>query len=295
MIQLNYISKFFEEVTAVDSVSLNIEKGDIYGLLGPNGAGKTTTIRMMMGIIEPDAGEILCNGNLIRQDDRLNFGYLPEERGLYQKQKLKETLQYFGRLRGLAGKGLNSEIDMWLERFDFSNSANRKIEELSKGNQQKVQFILALLHKPEFIVLDEPFTGLDPLNQVLLKDIIQEKREEGVTFIFSTHQMEQVERLCTNICLINKGSVLIDGPLTEVKEKHRKNAITVRYEGDLSTSELARFIPDHEIENGELTGVLKSSPAEFLEWLNKQVDILSFAQSTPSLEQIFIEEVRAAL
>lgn len=295
MIQLNYISKFFEEVTAVDSVSLNIEKGDIYGLLGPNGAGKTTTIRMMMGIIEPDAGEILCNGNLIRQDDRLNFGYLPEERGLYQKQKLKETLQYFGRLRGLAGKGLNSEIDMWLERFDFSNSANRKIEELSKGNQQKVQFILALLHKPEFIVLDEPFTGLDPLNQVLLKDIIQEKREEGVTFIFSTHQMEQVERLCTNICLINKGSVLIDGPLTEVKEKHRKNAITVRYEGDLSTSELARFIPDHEIENGELTGVLKSSPAEFLEWLNKQVDILSFAQSTPSLEQIFIEEVQAAL
>ncbi len=294
MIQLNYISKFFEEVTAVDSVSLNIEKGDIYGLLGPNGAGKTTTIRMMMGIIEPDAGEILCNGNLIRQDDRLNFGYLPEERGLYQKQKLKETLQYFGRLRSLAGKGLNSEIDMWLERFNFSNSANRKIEELSKGNQQKVQFILALLHKPEFIVLDEPFTGLDPLNQVLLKDIIQEKREEGVTFIFSTHQMEQVERLCTNICLINKGKVLIDGPLSDVKEKHRKNAVTVRYEGDLSTSELARFIPDHQIENGELTGVLKSSPAEFLEWLNKQVDILSFAQSTPSLEQIFIEEVRAA-
>ncbi len=294
MIQLNYISKFFEEVTAVDSVSLNIEKGDIYGLLGPNGAGKTTTIRMMMGIIEPDAGEIMCNGNLIRQDDRLNFGYLPEERGLYQKQKLKETLQYFGRLRSLSEKGLNSEIDMWLERFNFSNSANRKIEELSKGNQQKVQFILALLHKPKFIVLDEPFTGLDPLNQVLLKDIIQEKREEGVTFIFSTHQMEQVERLCTNICLINKGKVLIDGPLSDVKEKHRKNAVTVRYEGDLSTSELARFIPDHQIENGELTGVLKSSPAEFLEWLNKQVDILSFAQSTPSLEQIFIEEVRAA-
>jgi len=294
LIQLNYISKFFEEVTAVDSVSLNIEKGDIYGLLGPNGAGKTTTIRMMMGIIEPDAGEIMCNGNLIRQDDRLNFGYLPEERGLYQKQKLKETLQYFGRLRSLSEKGLNSEIDMWLERFNFSNSANRKIEELSKGNQQKVQFILALLHKPEFIVLDEPFTGLDPLNQVLLKDIIQEKREEGVTFIFSTHQMEQVERLCTNICLINKGKVLIDGPLSDVKEKHRKNAVTVRYEGDLSTSELARFIPDHQIENGELTGVLKSSPEEFLEWVNKQVDILSFAQSTPSLEQIFIEEVRAA-
>ena len=294
MIQLQSISKYFEEVSAVDHVSFSIEKGDIYGLLGPNGAGKTTAIRMLMGILEPDEGEIIWNGHTISRENRVNFGYLPEERGLYQKQKLKETLQYFGRLRGVNGKELNSEIDMWLERFDFSDSAGRKIEELSKGNQQKVQFILALLHKPDFIILDEPFTGLDPINQVLLKDIIQEKREEGVTFIFSTHQMEQVERLCTNICLINKGKILIEGSLSAVKEKHRKNAVTVKYEGELKNDNLEQFIPEFQNDNCELSGVLKTPTTEFLEWLNKQVDILSFAQSTPSLEQIFIEEVRAA-
>ncbi|MAD52202.1 MAG: ATP-binding cassette domain-containing protein [Candidatus Marinimicrobia bacterium] len=295
MIQLQSISKYFEEVTAVDHVSFRIEKGDIYGLLGPNGAGKTTTIRMLMGILEPDEGEIIWNGNSISREDRVNFGYLPEERGLYQKQKLKETLQYFGRLRGVSGKELNSEIDMWLERFDFSDSAGRKIEELSKGNQQKVQFILALLHKPDFIILDEPFTGLDPINQVLLKDIIQKKREEGVTFIFSTHQMEQVERLCTNICLINKGKILIEGSLSAVKEKHRKNAVTVKYEGELKNDNLEQFFPEFQNDNCELSGVLKTPTTDFLDWLNKQVEIISFTQSTPTLEQIFIEEVHSAI
>lgn len=295
MIQLQSISKYFEEVTAVDHVSFRIEKGDIYGLLGPNGAGKTTAIRMLMGILEPDEGEIIWNGHTISRENRVNFGYLPEERGLYQKQKLKETLQYFGRLRGVNGKELNSEIDMWLERFDFSDSAGRKIEELSKGNQQKVQFILALLHKPDFIILDEPFTGLDPINQVLLKDIIQEKREEGVTFIFSTHQMEQVERLCTNICLINKGKILIEGSLSAVKEKHRKNAVTVKYEGELKNDNLEQFIPEFQNDNCELSGVLKTPTTDFLDWLNKQVEIISFTQSTPTLEQIFIEEVHSAI
>ncbi len=295
MIQLQSISKYFEEVTAVDHVSFRIEKGDIYGLLGPNGAGKTTAIRMLMGILEPDEGKIIWNGHTISRENRVNFGYLPEERGLYQKQKLKETLQYFGRLRRVSGKELNSEIDMWLERFDFSDSAGRKIEELSKGNQQKVQFILALLHKPDFIILDEPFTGLDPINQVLLKDIIQEKREEGVTFIFSTHQMEQVERLCTNICLINKGKILIEGSLSAVKEKHRKNAVTVKYEGELKNDNLEQFIPEFQNDNCELSGVLKTPTTDFLDWLNKQVEIISFTQSTPTLEQIFIEEVHSAI
>ena len=295
MIQLQSISKYFEEVTAVDHVSFRIEKGDIYGLLGPNGAGKTTAIRMLMGILEPDEGKIIWNGHTISRENRVNFGYLPEERGLYQKQKLKETLQYFGRLRGVNGKELNSEIDMWLERFDFSDSAGRKIEELSKGNQQKVQFILALLHKPDFIILDEPFTGLDPINQVLLKDIIQEKREEGVTFIFSTHQMEQVERLCTNICLINKGKILIEGSLSAVKEKHRKNAVTVKYEGELKNDNLEQFFPEFQNDNCELSGVLKTPTTDFLDWLNKQVEIISFTQSTPTLEQIFIEEVHSAI
>jgi len=171
--------------------------------------------------------------------------------------------------------------------------ANRKIRELSKGNQQKVQFILALFHQPEFVILDEPFTGLDPLNQVLLKEIIEEKRQEGVTFIFSTHQMEQVERICTNICLMNKGKVLIEGPLSDIKEKHRKNAVTVRYEGILDAHQITRFIQDPEMANDEVSGVLKVKPNDFINWLNQKVNILSFTQRTPSLEQIFIEEVRA--
>lgn len=294
MIQIDKITKQYDELKAVDGVSFSIEQGDIYGLLGPNGAGKTTTIRMLMGILEPDDGQIVWQNTALTREGRSQFGYLPEERGLYQKQKLGETLQYFGRLRGMSGKELQHEIDQWLERFDFSDSGNRKIEELSKGNQQKVQFILALLHRPDFVVLDEPFTGLDPLNQVLLKDIIQEKREEGVTFIFSTHQMEQVERLCTNICLINKGQVLIDGTLKEVKEKHSNNAVTVKYEGEISETELSRFITDPKMEKGEFNGVLSTSSSEFISWLNEHVEILSFSQSTPSLEQIFIEEVKAA-
>ena len=294
MIQIDKITKQYDELKAVDGVSFSIEQGDIYGLLGPNGAGKTTTIRMLMGILEPDDGQIVWQNTALTREGRSQFGYLPEERGLYQKQKLGETLQYFGRLRGMSGKDLQNEIGQWLVRFDFADSTNRKIEELSKGNQQKVQFILALLHRPDFVVLDEPFTGLDPLNQVLLKDIIQEKREEGVTFIFSTHQMEQVERLCTNICLINKGQVLIDGTLKEVKEKHSNNAVTVKYEGEISETELSRFITDPKMENGEFNGVLSTSSSEFISWLNEHVEILSFSQSTPSLEQIFIEEVKAA-
>jgi len=293
LIKLDNICKSFDDILAVDQVTFEIEKGDIYGLLGPNGAGKTTTIRMLMGIIEPDRGQVLRNEKIITRRDRLKFGYLPEERGLYQKQKLKESLMYFGRLRGMNRHTISSNIDRWLERFNFTQDANRKIQELSKGNQQKVQFILALFHQPEFVILDEPFTGLDPLNQVLLKEIIEEKRKKGVTFIFSTHQMEQVERICTNICLMNKGKVLIEGPLSDIKEKHRKNAVTVRYEGTLDSDQLIGFIQDPEMTNDEVSGVLKVKPNDFINWLNQKVNILSFTQRTPSLEQIFIEEVRA--
>jgi len=286
------ICKSFDDIKAVDHVSLHIEKGEVVGLLGPNGAGKTTIIRMMMGIIEPDKGEILWADHAINRQDRVKMGYLPEERGLYQKQKLKESLIYFGRLRGGKDKEISQEIDKWLYRFGFAEMAHKKIKELSKGNQQKVQFILALLHNPEFVILDEPFTGLDPLNQLLLKEIIKEKSEDGVTFIFSTHQMEQVERLCSNICLIDKGKVLVNGPLSDIKEKHGENAITVQYEGSLTETEVTQFIPEPKIENGELSGVLQSSSKEFIHWLNQKVSILSFEKSAPSLEQIFIEEVR---
>ena len=203
VLSLENLTKQYEGVRAVDGVSFRVEQGDIYGFLGPNGAGKTTTIRMIMGIIHPDSGVINLNGSDINELSRENLGYLPEDRGLYQKQKLEETIHYFGILRGLDKEEARSRASMWLERFSLIDQGNRKIEELSKGNQQKIQFILALLHDPGLLILDEPFTGLDPLNQLLLKEIIQEKRDEGKTIVFSTHQMEQVERLCTNICLIN--------------------------------------------------------------------------------------------
>ena len=193
MLILNDLTKRFDGVHAVKNISFKVEKGDVYGFLGPNGAGKTTTIRMIMGIIQPDSGLIHLNGENINSKGRKNLGYLPEDRGLYQKQKLAEILNYFGMLRGLSSLEAKKRSSMWLERFELGSQGTRKVEDLSKGNQQKIQFIISLLHDPDLIILDEPFTGLDPLNQLLLKEIMQEKQKEGKTIIFSTHQMEQVE------------------------------------------------------------------------------------------------------
>ena len=185
MLILEGLRKQFDGAYAVNNVSFKVDKGDVYGFLGPNGAGKTTTIRMIMGIIHPDNGSIDLNGNDINALGRQNLGYLPEDRGLYQKQRIEEILHYFGSLRGLQKLDAKKKSSMWLDRFGLSDQGDRKVEELSKGNQQKIQFILSLLHDPDLIILDEPFTGLDPLNQILLKEIIQEKQDEGKTIIFS--------------------------------------------------------------------------------------------------------------
>ncbi len=294
MIEIQNIHKQYDKVTAVDHVSFSIETGDIFGLLGPNGAGKTTIIRMLMSIIEPDFGTILLNGSPVKEVERKSLGYLPEERGLYPNQKLLETLMYLGGLKGVPKNRLKQDTMDWLERFNLADRAHHKIQELSKGNQQKIQFIMALIQKPDFVILDEPFTGLDPLNQLLLKDIIEEKQKEGVTFIFSTHQMEQVERLCTNICLINNGKVLVKGTLEDVREKHRKDAVEVRFSGDMDEAGLADFMDDPKLNGATLKGVLKKPPRDFLNWLNPKVEIDSFRIDTPSLEQIFIEEVKAS-
>lgn len=292
MLSLKELVKQYEGVRAVNNVSFNVEQGDVYGFLGPNGAGKTTTIRMIMGIIHPDSGKIVLNNKDINDIGRENLGYLPEDRGLYQKQKLEETIHYFGILRGLNNQDVRSRTSMWLERFELSGQGNRKIEELSKGNQQKIQFILALLHDPSLLILDEPFTGLDPLNQLLLKEIIQEKREEGKTIIFSTHQMEQVERLCTNICLINKGKIIVEGPLEDIRNSHTSDAVEVRYSGDLDTDKASTFFTELELKDTKLSGILSKEPSDFLSWINSNVSVESFQIKVPSLEQIFIEEVK---
>ena len=291
MLQINHLSKQFKNTKAVDSISFNVQKGDIYGFLGPNGAGKTTSIRMIMGIIKPDTGTITLNDYDINTIGRQNLGYLPEDRGLYQKQNLGEILHYFGLLKGLDKENAINRASFWLERFNLGDQQMRKVEELSKGNQQKIQFILALLHDPQLIILDEPFTGLDPVNQILLKEVIKEKQNEGKTIIFSTHQMEQVERLCNNICLINKGQILLEGSLNEIRESHSNDAIEVKFSGEIDSSKLELFLSDFEINENIVSGVLKKRKNEFLEWMIPQVNIESFNVSVPTLEQIFIKEV----
>ena len=279
---------------AVDQVSFAVHKGDIYGFLGPNGAGKTTTIRMIMGIIQPDSGSIEISDNNMDNLGRQIIGYLPEDRGLYQKQKLGEIIVYFGLLRGLEKTEAKAKAAEWLERFGLGDQQKRKVEELSKGNQQKVQFILSLVHDPTLLILDEPFTGLDPLNQLLLKEIIQEKRKAGTTILFSTHQMEQVERLCNNICLINQGRIIVEGALESIRAAHQSNAVEVAFTGELNKEIAQVYFNEVAITESKISGILKDDSSSFLRWINDQVSVESFQAKTPSLEQIFIEEVRAA-
>ena len=292
MLSLEKLVKQYDGVRAVDNVSFSINKGDIYGFLGPNGAGKTTTIRMIMGIIRPDSGIIKLNGQNINSFERRNLGYLPEDRGLYQKQKLSETIHYFGLLRGLAKEDSKRKTSLWLDRFNLKDQRNRKIEELSKGNQQKIQFILAFLHDPELLILDEPFTGLDPLNQLLLKEIIQEKSEEGKTIVFSTHQMEQVERLCSNICLINRGQIIIEGKLEDIRKANQTNAVEVLFSGSLKDKDIKSHLNNYDIKEKSVSGFLNEKPSDFLDWINKKVEVKSFQLQVPSLEKIFIDQVR---
>ncbi len=294
MLKLANISKQYDGVRAVDQVSFAVQKGDIYGFLGPNGAGKTTTIRMIMGIIQPDSGSIEISDNNMENLGRQIIGYLPEDRGLYQKQKLGEIIVYFGLLRGLEKTAAKAKAAEWLERFGLGDQQKRKVEELSKGNQQKVQFILSLVHDPTLLILDEPFTGLDPLNQLLLKEIIQEKRKAGTTILFSTHQMEQVERLCNNICLINQGRIIVEGALESIQAAHQSNAVEVVFTGELNKEIAKVYFNEVAITESKIAGILKDDSSSFLRWINDQVSVESFQVKTPSLEQIFIEEVRAA-
>ena len=292
MLELNNLIKQYDGIKAVDNIELKIEKGDIFGFLGPNGAGKTTTIRMIMGIIEPDSGTILLNQKNISENGRGKLGYLPEDRGLYQKQKLEETINYFASLRGLSKIKAIDQTHYWLERFELYEQRNRRIEELSKGNQQKIQFILSLIHDPSLLILDEPFTGLDPLNQVLLKEIIQEKSKEGKTILFSTHQMEQVERICNNICLINKGKIILNGKLEDIRKANSKNYVNVQYRGELDLEKIKLFFKNIKFNKSNFSGELAKPSSEMLQWLSQSVHVELFEMQTPTLEHIFIESIK---
>lgn len=293
MLSIRNLRKTFDRVVAVDDISLEVHRGEVYGLLGPNGAGKTTTIRTVLDIIKPDSGEITFDGRPFSKDLWNLIGYLPEERGLYKKSKVLSTILYFAALKGVSEHEAKQLAARWLERFDLMDAPHRKVEELSKGNQQKVQLITALIHDPQLLVFDEPFSGLDPVNQILLKDILLELRKKNVAIIFSTHQMEQVERLCDNLSLINKGKVVLQGSLRDIKKSHGSNTVLIEFEGDGS------FL-------GKLKGVVKadiyanaaelrlsdiSASGSLLAAVTDKLDVKKFEVQEPSLQSIFVSVV----
>ena len=295
LIQIENVSKNFGEFKAVDNVSFNIEKGSVYGLLGPNGAGKTTTIRMVMDIIAPDSGKIIFSGNQQSGDFADQIGYLPEERGLYRKMKVKDVILFMAELRGMDRTDAFNEIDRWLQKMDLVEWQNKKIEELSKGMAQKIQFITTVIHKPELIILDEPFSGLDPINMTLLKDLMLELNVEGATIIFSTHIMEQAEKLCEKICLINAGKIVVEGDLKEIKKSFGRSSIEIEYSGNVDLIKNSRFV-ERCNDFGRYVEVKLRAPEHYSallrELVEAPVDITRFELMEPTLHEIFVQSVK---
>ena len=292
-IELKNVRKSYDQFVAVDDLSFQIEQGAVFGLLGPNGAGKTSTIRMMIGITVPDAGEIQMFGKPFERSSLNRVGYLPEERGLYKKMKVLDQLIFLGQLHGLDAPRARRQALAWSERMEISGWLEKKVEELSKGMQQKIQFIATLLHEPDFIIMDEPFGGLDPVNAALLKDALLDLKSKGKTILFSTHRMDQVEKLCDTICLINRGKSVLQGDLKEIKARHGKSNVQIEYEGDgnfLSQSQLVGSYNNYgnyvEVRLAE-----GADPQQLLHLVAERSRVSKFELMEPSLEEIFIETV----
>jgi ABC-2 type transport system ATP-binding protein len=295
VVEAEGIVKSYDGVKAVQDVSFSIRAGSIYGLLGPNGAGKTTTIRMLMRIILPDAGGIRIFGDDLKRADKARIGYLPEERGLYKKMKVIDLLTFLGMIKRMDRADARTRAAEWLERLDLAEFAEKKAEELSKGMQQKLQFIATVLHEPDLIILDEPFSGLDPVNTNLLKDIILEYHNKGHTVIFSTHMMEQVEKLCESICLINKGKIVLSGTLDGVKEEYGLNGVTLRFEGDGSFLKDLPGVASINDYGNEVFMRLEpgGDPAKVLDAARNRLEVKKYEVAVPSIHDIFIERVQA--
>ena len=295
IVQVENISKHFGEFKAVDNVSFNIEKGSVYGLLGPNGAGKTTTIRMVMDIIAPDSGKITFSGNQQSGDYADQIGYLPEERGLYRKMKVKDVILFMAELRGMNRADTFNEIDRWLQKMDLTEWKDKKIEELSKGMAQKIQFIATVIHKPGLIILDEPFSGLDPINMTLLKDLMLELNADGATIIFSTHIMEQAEKLCERICLVNTGKIVLEGDLSEIKKSFGRSSVEIEYSGNVDLIKNSQFV-ERCNDFGRYVEVKLRAPEHYSallrELVEASVDITRFELMEPTLHEIFVQSVK---
>ncbi len=294
ILELLDVRKSYEGHQAVAGVSFEVPAGSIFGLLGPNGAGKTTTIRMILDILAPDSGEIRMFGRSRREGDLDRVGYLPEERGLYRKMTVLDQLLFLAEIRGLKRRAALEEIEPWLERAGLGAWAKRRIEELSKGMQQKVQLIGTVLHRPDLLILDEPFSGLDPLNQELFRELLTELRDGGRTVVLSTHGMELAERMCDRICLISKGRVVLAGELAEVKARHAGRSFRLTAEGDLSRLREIAGVEDVAITASTARFGLASG-VEGSQVLARAVEFLrvsDFRSEEPALEQIFLEVVR---
>jgi len=292
-LELNRVRKAYGNFVAVDDLSFRIAQGAVFGLLGPNGAGKTSTIRMMIGITAPDSGDISLLGKPFARASLNRVGYLPEERGLYKKMKVLDQLIFLGELHGLAAGEARKRALTWCERLEISEKLASKVEELSKGMQQKIQFIAALLHDPEFVVMDEPFFGLDPVNAGILKEVLLEVKGRGRTILFSSHRMDQVEKLCDSICLINHGKAVLQGDLKEVKSRFGKNNVQIAYEGNgdfLAKNELVQSFNNfgNYVEVRMAPG---ADPQQLLRRVTEHCRVSRFELMEPSLEEIFIEVV----
>ena len=290
-VELLRVRKSYGGFTAVDDLSFEIPPARIFGLLGPNGAGKTSTIRMMIGITAPDSGSVRIFGEPLRRRALRRVGYLPEERGLYRRMTVGDNLVFLGRLAGLSVATSKERIDAWARRLEIADWVDRRVEELSKGMQQKIQFIAALLHDPDLIVMDEPFAGLDPVNTMQLKDVLVGLRTAGKSILFSTHRMDQVEKLCDSICLIDRGKSVLQGSLSEIKAGNGRRYVQIDYEGDggrLAGNPLIDSLNDYG-NHAEIRLKPDADPQELLRTAIRGLRVIRFQVMDPSLEQIFID------
>ncbi|WP_064091735.1 ABC transporter ATP-binding protein [Rossellomorea aquimaris] len=292
-LRIQQVTKKFGSFKAVDQLSLEITPGEMFGFLGANGAGKTTTFRMVLGLLDASEGNITWNGKDIDYSTSPEIGYLPEERGLYPKMKVKDQIVYLARLRGMEKKEVLKELTYWLERFNVPQYLEKKVEELSKGNQQKIQFIASIIHKPKLLILDEPFSGLDPVNVELLKDAVREIKQNGTTIVFSSHRMEHVEELCESLCIMHKGRPVLHGGLKEIKRSFGKKNILIHADFDLrDLKEFDGVTKLKETTEGVLLQVESETAAEKVFHHVVQKGFLrKFELEEPSLNDIFIEKV----
>lgn len=296
ILEVHNIVKHYSAHTALDDVSLSVPKGQIFGLLGPNGAGKTSLIRIINQITGPDEGHILFDGEPLQEKHISQIGYLPEERGLYKKMKVGEQLLYLARLKGLSKAEAMDKLKIWFVKFDIKTWWDKGIEDLSKGMQQKIQFVATVLHEPKLIILDEPFSGFDPINANLIKDEILELRDKGSSIIFSTHRMESVEELCDHVALIHKSKKILDGSKKQLKEQFKNNTYTVEFHGTLSVTEDVFSIQEIKpLEDNVQRAILKLKPEvqvnQLLSSVMNQVELRLFSENIPNMNEVFIRAV----